>query len=383
MKRTIAVMFILLVGSGLVFSQTIRVIQPNGGEQLQKGTSYVIQWEATGTTNRFKITLWKDGRKVGPVGMKSAGNGMRNFPWTVGDFEDGTKADAGTGYTIKVREEDRPVSDVSDGTFEITSGLLGHFGTLISVKDLELKSVYYTWAMGGRIVARIKANLNGYKGDLAIKYKVLPGGREHTVTTSVDIARNAEKTISLMAKTPAEMGCTGVPLQVTLDPANAISETNEENNVLFKSVYAHSEHDGKLEYVKIKVGGAYVDVADGAEINFGNLEIANTDIMVRVLNCGGTRIENAELTVKQNYQSAMRDPEGFTPQRCRSFNDLMGSKANIALSPGIARTYTIPLRLAVKAPSRCRRTLNEVTVEFKCGESGPLNRNNILKFKIK
>ena len=230
-------------------------------------------------------------------------------------------------------------------------------------------------------MARIKANLNPYKGDVAIKYKVLPGGGEHTVTKSVDMARNAEKVISLFAKTPAEMGCSGVQLQVTLDPANAISETNEGNNVLFKSVYAHSEHDGKLEYVKVKVGGAYVDVADGAEIDFGNLETVDTHIMVRVLNCGGTRIENAELTIKQNYQSALRSdvPRG----RCRSFNDLMGSKANIALSPGIARSYIIPVHMAVRAPGHCRRTLNEVTVEFRCGESGPMNRNNILKFTIK
>jgi len=119
MKKLFTLTLMLLIGTGFIFSQNITIIQPNGGE-LTEGTSYVIKWNAAGTTNGFKITLWRSGSLVGILkSEKSAGNGIKNFNWKVGYLENGSKVNFGSGYKVKVKEKNTAVADESDNEFKI------------------------------------------------------------------------------------------------------------------------------------------------------------------------------------------------------------------------------------------------------------------------
>jgi hypothetical protein len=95
----------------------LTVTSPNGGETWDAGKTRQITWEAEGITKPLKISLWKDGVKVGNMAVINDLN-ARSYAWTVGDYFGGTAA-PGTGYTIKIKEQDTPVSDESDGSFEI------------------------------------------------------------------------------------------------------------------------------------------------------------------------------------------------------------------------------------------------------------------------
>ena len=120
-KWNLMLIFILLAGGGFVFSQSITVIQPNGGEELAIGSSYEIKWNAVGNTNPFLISLWKDVIRVSTIKSTTlcAGIGIKTFNWTVGNLEGGGKASAGPGYKVKVKERDVAVSDKSNGEFKI------------------------------------------------------------------------------------------------------------------------------------------------------------------------------------------------------------------------------------------------------------------------
>ena len=107
MKKLLMITIGLLVAGGLVFSASIDLKKPNGGEILNSGSSFVIQWTADGTTNPFKITIWEVGgtSAIGVVKIKSAGNGTRNFNWTVGKLDNGYEVPYGKKYLIKVKEQ--------------------------------------------------------------------------------------------------------------------------------------------------------------------------------------------------------------------------------------------------------------------------------------
>jgi hypothetical protein len=189
----------------------------------------------------------------------------------------------------------------------------------------------------------------------------------------VDLARGESKVISLLAKTPDEIGCSGIALQVTLVKVN--NEVNESNNVKFKTVYKHAEQDGMVERVQMKIGGRFVDIGESVDIPTDS--DYRTEIRVTVRNCGGTRLEGGSISIKHNLQTSLTEPRG----RCNSFNEVVGSRDGISLSPGISRTYTIPVTLRFQG-NYCRKNVNEITVRFDCGENSVRNANNTIKISI-
>jgi hypothetical protein len=120
MKKLCMVICFTLTSFGLILSQagTIKDVKPSGGK-LTTRIPTKITWTAEGTRGTFKVTLWRNGMKVGTINDKvSAGNGPRSIPWQVGQYN-GRFAPVGTGYQIKVKEVGQPATAMSKTTFEI------------------------------------------------------------------------------------------------------------------------------------------------------------------------------------------------------------------------------------------------------------------------
>jgi len=121
MQKKIILLFFLMTCLGVIYSQNIKIIYPNGGENLKMGDPIIIKWSASGTTNPFKITLWKNRTLVGKVKEVTAGNGTRTTDWVVGSLEGGRPVMPGPGFKIKIKEKLKNVGDLSDNPFGIRS----------------------------------------------------------------------------------------------------------------------------------------------------------------------------------------------------------------------------------------------------------------------
>ena len=122
MKKYPVIIFLMIVSVSWVMGQgSITVNSPNGGEKWILGSTHDITWEASGITNMFKITLWKDGVDKGII-ADNISKSARSYPWTVGQYSGGT-AQTGSGYTIKIREKSLAPNDFSDQPFEIIKSL--------------------------------------------------------------------------------------------------------------------------------------------------------------------------------------------------------------------------------------------------------------------
>lgn len=97
---------------------SVTVTSPNGGENLELGTSGSISWDAVALTGNLKITLWKDGTTIGTI-ADNLDPAPGSYSWTVGDYDGGT-ASAGTGYQVKIKDLGSKVTDKSDSTFTIS-----------------------------------------------------------------------------------------------------------------------------------------------------------------------------------------------------------------------------------------------------------------------
>jgi hypothetical protein len=118
MKKVFSVLGVLLFLTGFTIPGTIKDVTPSGGGVfINRMTS--IQWTALGTTNPFKISLWKNGVRVGIIDEEvSAGNGTLSIPWRVGQYIGGT-AQLGPGYRIKVKEKNKTTTGMSKDPFKI------------------------------------------------------------------------------------------------------------------------------------------------------------------------------------------------------------------------------------------------------------------------
>jgi hypothetical protein len=96
---------------------SITVIWPNGGENLEQGKEYDLEWSATGLScdNAHPVVLRQDGRSsVWELADSSSGGRYR---WTVPQG-----IGPGTGFRLRIYDEVAGVADESDEGFSIVSG---------------------------------------------------------------------------------------------------------------------------------------------------------------------------------------------------------------------------------------------------------------------
>ena len=102
---------------GLSAATSLTVISPNGGEVLQSGSGHNITWNGCGLSGNLTISIWKDGVKLGVI-AKNINLSAGTYAWTIGQYIGGT-VPAGTGYVIKLKEENLKFMDYSDTGFTI------------------------------------------------------------------------------------------------------------------------------------------------------------------------------------------------------------------------------------------------------------------------
>lgn len=79
----------------------VTVTSPDGGEVWELDKNVTITWDAPEISGNVKITLWKDGTRIGTIADNVASSpGV--FHWTVGRHSGGF-ASAGAGYSIRVK----------------------------------------------------------------------------------------------------------------------------------------------------------------------------------------------------------------------------------------------------------------------------------------
>ncbi len=83
MKKLLMIILVMAVCVGFVYSASITITNPATGASMAKGSTVVITWNAVGTTNGFKLTLWKGGVLQNVIEPNfAAGNGNRTYSWT-------------------------------------------------------------------------------------------------------------------------------------------------------------------------------------------------------------------------------------------------------------------------------------------------------------
>jgi len=118
MRKTLLFAALAALSMNTVFSATLTLITPNGGE-LCLGNRFNITWTATGfpAGTNVKLVLFKDGAKVGII-AQDLDAGSSPYSWTVGRHDGGTAA-VGRGYKVRLRTMDNAVEDFDNDPFII------------------------------------------------------------------------------------------------------------------------------------------------------------------------------------------------------------------------------------------------------------------------
>ena len=98
-------------------------------------------------------------------------------------------------------------------------------------QDLEIRDIYYK---GGWIVARVKSNVNHFKG--RVKFGIVLNTLSNSITKKLDIAKG--RTADVYVKFYRWIGSQkeGVTTRINVDSDNSISEHNENNNTMEKTI---------------------------------------------------------------------------------------------------------------------------------------------------
>lgn len=116
MKKIFPVFLMMILSTAVAFAGSITIISPNGGENLVLGTTTTILYSRSGITNPVRITLWRNGVKLGTIADNLPANGI--YSWPVGLY-DNRVVSCGDGFKIKVKEKRSTVSGISESSFTI------------------------------------------------------------------------------------------------------------------------------------------------------------------------------------------------------------------------------------------------------------------------
>jgi len=117
MKKLLTTTFILLIGVGLIFSQSITVTSPNGGENWDLGSTHNITWTSSGVSGNVGIKLFQNGTSLGYIAQNipvSAGT----YSWEIDEIIGVGPISAGVNYQIQVKQSG-VAGDLSNGNFTI------------------------------------------------------------------------------------------------------------------------------------------------------------------------------------------------------------------------------------------------------------------------
>jgi len=232
MKKLICILGMISLCAFAAHAQSITVLAPNGGETLVKGKIFDIAWTAQGTTNPFKITLWRNDAMVGVIrAAADAGNGTMSICWSVGHLESGGPVGFGAGYTIKVKEKEKPVADTSDQSFRINLAIAGvqMQATALLKPDLKVSIIPTppSPGVGEKTAVRFRVDNIGKGSAPATNLQVAMGG---TVTDTWPVHGLAPGRHFSMDKKLKPAGVGYILWTALVDPDNDILDADPSNN---------------------------------------------------------------------------------------------------------------------------------------------------------
>jgi uncharacterized delta-60 repeat protein len=142
---------------------TVTVTGPNGGETLYTGSSYRLDWMATGSVSRFDVESSSDGGAsyVAIPGCSALAGTIRSCTWV-------SPGPATSNGRIRVTARDAAggvVSDVSNAAFNIASGTASitvtYPNTAINAGIGSLQEVKWTHNLGANAFVKIELSRDG------------------------------------------------------------------------------------------------------------------------------------------------------------------------------------------------------------------------------
>jgi hypothetical protein len=330
MKKTFLLLVAFVFFGVIVFAGTLRITSPNGGENWQIGTPQTITWEATGSfTNNVKLTLFKDGARLGPI-ANNLNPFSGRFLWDkAGEYHEGhgggplRTASAGTKYTIKIKEQDVATSDTSDGEFTLSA----------PHRDLTVTDIYKDRL--NNLVVRVKCLSGSYSGWCLLRVEnpnipissTIPVSGARTKMHNLNLRSGMSQTYTLGAFTPDEWigifraegqnPCMSANFTAMVDANNQIPEANENNNSFRKRVFLH-DRDVQI-VLPVRIGKSerearshqeFIVRPDDVESRDGEYIVLQFKVTVR--NCGYWAFGGSETKVLK-FMDVIEYPEGVYP----------------------------------------------------------------------
>jgi len=113
MKKLFLSVLMIAVLFGMVYSQSITVTNPHGGENWIIGQHYTVTWSSTGVTGTVGVKLFQNGASIGYIEQDV--NNTGSYSWTINSIIGVGPITAGSNYQIQIKKSG------------ITSGLSGMF----------------------------------------------------------------------------------------------------------------------------------------------------------------------------------------------------------------------------------------------------------------
>jgi len=102
----------------VIFSGSIKVNSPDGGENWKIGSVHNITWNPGGVLGDIVIKLMKGNTMLGSIAWKIPNSG--NYSWTINNIQ-GTPIQTGNDYKVLIRSlDDLSIQDKSDSYFTIS-----------------------------------------------------------------------------------------------------------------------------------------------------------------------------------------------------------------------------------------------------------------------
>ena len=283
----------------------VAVVSPNGKEVIPINRPFRITWQASsgGAEGRtVDLLLCRDGRPVGVV-AENVPIMQRVFDWKVARLLAGS-ADAGPGYTIRIRVDGTTIQDESDRAFVLEPGpAAGGSGT---GGDLVLVALENS---GNKVAARIRSTFPRFAGTAMYEMRRPVGAPTPVFRSPLTMLfeEPGERTYVLEEyhSEPADRrGFLRLDLRDVPGYHSSVDETNELNNHQTARLYGNPTF-AVVEQVWWGGQGTFrsgtLGVSSGEIVHWGNGSVrsVNQVLYVQLRNCGYNGIRSGQLRVSQ------------------------------------------------------------------------------------
>jgi len=121
MKKLLLLSLFTMIAMGMVYSQSITVTSPNGGQDWAIGSTQNITWTSSSVSGDVTLKLYRGGTDLGRIDASAVPYSPGTYSWTIAaSLPNGTPVTPGSNYKVMVRST-ATVNDLSNANFTISS----------------------------------------------------------------------------------------------------------------------------------------------------------------------------------------------------------------------------------------------------------------------